>query len=461
MKRLFERISGDAAGAAIAATFVLAAAVAGTAVMQSVDLQQARNRGQALFEEKQTARAAEVFGEVTAKADATAADWLNLALARYELAGAQEADEAILAALASAQELRPDHAAAFYLRGLVRARRGDNASAAVEFTRAADLDPTDPAILYNLSATLHDLGRVDEALEGYDRVAAMGFDVAQQFYSSSVYRAGQALAVRDGRDAAMPYLDLWRAVQGRLSQAQRAPTALEAGRHKRVTIPRANYVAPVARTAEDIELRFRPLAVPESLPLDNVAIDDFGAGAALVFAAADAAVEPQAGLAPLSLPAGPLAIGDYDRDGLADVVAFGTDATVVLHARAATDDTIAFEPADVEGIPVVPLARHAIWVDADHDGDLDIMIASADPGRGFRWIANHGGGKFVEMTESAGLGGPPQLESPGRISTMIAMSTSRSCGRMEPVRYTATRARVASLRLPPRWAPRHRLAAPR
>ena len=397
------------ATAAAASGWILAA-------QQDIDLQILRNAAQALFEEKQTSASAGAFARVVESVDASASDWLNLALARYELGADEDDDREILVALDRAAELDPANPGAPYLRGLVHSRRGRDAVAATQFAAAADLDGTDAATLYNWAAALHNLGRVDEALGLYERVVAMGFDVAQQFFVSSLYRAGRALAVRDGIEVARPYIERYAEFQRRLSQAQRAPTALEAGRYKRVVVPRVNLAPAVPATAREIVfVSGGEIALPQAPPPQHIVVADLGHGVRILYGApapagpggGTAAVDGGHELFPLEVVDGVMAIGDYDRDGQPDVLVLGAEQTVLLRGIDDTASGLRFESVAFEGIPVFAAAAQAVWVDADHDGDLDILAVTGETGAGFRWIANHGGGSFAEMTASAGLGGPP------------------------------------------------------
>ncbi len=407
-----EKTSGEAVWSVVLGVAAAAAALGWLlAAQQDVDQQRLRNEAQALFEEKQTSEAAGVFARVTEFDDVVAEDWLNLALARYELGGDASADGEIIVALDRASELDPGNAGAPYLRGLVHSRRGRDAEAAEQFAAAAGLDPNDAGTLYNWAASLHNLGNIDEALVLYERVSAMGFDVAQQFFVSSLYRAGRALAVRDGIEVARPYIERYAEFQGRLSQAQRAATALEAGRYKRVVVARANLAPAIPTSAEGIAFVVGDeIALPVGLSPRHLLVADLGQGSEILHstsASRGAAIGPGAvdGVLALETVDGPIAVGDHDRDGQPDVLVLGAAQTVLLRGTGGAPGEARFEPVSFEGIPVLAGATHALWVDADHDGDLDILAATAEPGAGVRWIANHGGGTFVEM-DTAGLGGP-------------------------------------------------------
>ncbi|NKB90211.1 MAG: hypothetical protein GKS06_18545 [Acidobacteria bacterium] len=392
--------SGEALGPAVLAALAASAFLAWVWSLQGpADLQAMRNMGQAHFEEKRTAAAIEIFAQVVAAPDATAADWRNLALARYELSGDEATDDSILTALENADALAPGHAATHFFRGLVYSRRGRDAEASAEFASGAASDGTDPATLYNWAAALHNQGLVDNALPLYERVIDMGFDIGQQFFVSSLYRTGRALIVGQGIDAARPFMERYQEHQPRLSQAQRAATALEAGRHKRIEVPRTNLVAANPATAADLSFDARAVGVASPAGQGSVAARDVGAGVAIVLADDRGDVNELVTAIPVAGPL--LALGDVDRDGLPDAVVASGDGLKLFRNMGSGE----FVPAETTGFPAMEGVRAADWVDADHDGDLDLMILTGEDGRGFRWIANHGDWSFAELTEEAGLGG--------------------------------------------------------
>src|SRR6266540_4212894 len=77
---------------------------------------------------------------------------------------------------------------------------------------------------------------------------------------------------------------------------------------------------------------------------------------------------------PAPLPAGAITatFADYDNDGWPDLFAIGTDGRgYLLHNREGKrfDDV-----TDAAGVRDVDGARHALFVDLDHDGDLDLLL---------------------------------------------------------------------------------------
>ncbi|MEO8076265.1 MAG: CRTAC1 family protein, partial [Acidobacteriota bacterium] len=98
----------------------------------------------------------------------------------------------------------------------------------------------------------------------------------------------------------------------------------------------------------------------------------------------------------LSGPAAAAVAADYDNDGRPDVLVLGVTGTRLLHQRA--DGR--FEEA--QGLPAYPhRSRSAAFLDADHDGDLDILIAGDRAPN--QLLRNNGDGTFTDISAAAGV----------------------------------------------------------
>ena len=105
----------------------------------------------------------------------------------------------------------------------------------------------------------------------------------------------------------------------------------------------------------------------------------------------------------ISLPGGATfaIFADYDNDGLLDLFAIGADGRGHLFRNAGKgkfeDVTAKARVGDVGG------AAKALFVDLDHDGDLDLVAVGP---RGLRALRNNADGTFTDATAEFGLSGP-------------------------------------------------------
>jgi len=382
------------------------AAFAAAGGPQSIDLQRLRNLGQATYEEQRYADAVAAFTEILLDDAASPQDRINLAVAHY-----RNGDElAALRTLADGGDRLDDHPGAPYLRGLIARRTGalDDARPALE--RARDLDSTDPAIRYNLGAVYAQLGLQDEALAEFEVVTAMGFDVALQHYVSALYQHFQILLRQGRRQDAEPEIALYTEANQRLSPAARSPAALEQSRSTFIVVPDISLQPADPDSARG--LRFSSLGAPIDVPAGgSIVVADLNRDGrpdwlttgptGEVWLSTGDTHAPRG----FSSPAGAAGLGDFDRDGWPDLYV-GDAAGDRLFRNVLGDgraDAVVFEPVDTDGLPATAAAAGVLWVDYDHDGDLDVLITHT--GGTVRLLRNLGGGAFDDMTSVAGLDG--------------------------------------------------------
>jgi Tfp pilus assembly protein PilF len=94
------------------------------------------------------------------------------------------------------------------------------------------------------------------------------------------------------------------------------------------------------------------------------------------------------------------AMGDFDNDGNTDLFAAGPGASRLLRNKG--DGTFADVTAQSNLEVEDAASRAALFVDADHDGDLDLLVCGAGAG-GLRLWNNNADGTFTNVAAKAGI----------------------------------------------------------
>ena len=105
------------------------------------------------------------------------------------------------------------------------------------------------------------------------------------------------------------------------------------------------------------------------------------------------------GAAPLPSALGVIA-GDYDNDGRADLLILRKGGNVLLH----NDGNGRFSNATGRAAlpPYAAQPASAAFVDFDHDGDLDVVVAGD---ASVQLVRNNGNGTFTDITSQSGVSG--------------------------------------------------------
>src|SRR6266852_3632423 len=150
------------------------------------------------------------------------------------------------------------------------------------------------------------------------------------------------------------------------------------------------------------------------------------AAGARLYAVHGGFVAEVSGNMPLPLPPGVrfAAFGDYDNDGWLDLFAIGADGRgLLLHNREGKrfDDV-----TDAAGVRDVAGARRALFVDLDHDGDLDLLLVGGGSLGAYR---NNLDGTFTLFPNADGIvqGGTDvafaDVDDDGRADVFVASVT--------------------------------------
>jgi tetratricopeptide (TPR) repeat protein len=344
---------------------------------------------------------------------------VNLAIAVLNRQGTGDLDRAerILRDRVLARDT--DHRRGAYVLALLLLYAGRSAEAATTFRRVAEADPSNAFATYFLGQSLAASGQTAEALEWYRRTIAL-----DPLFRSAYYGAFQALQ-RLGREAdgvgfLKRFQDLEadpRAVVADFKYTRMGPLAEVA------TIDLAPAVAappvgplfvPAARLTIDAPHDWDGVDAPATTTVvdvnDDGQLDVFVAGALASVTAPNALLLNQADggfrldtQTPLSRVTDVRAAlwGDYDNDGLVDVFLCRPRGRSQLWRQVSRA-----EWRDVTRSATVSAPADAIdgaWIDADHDGDLDIWVLSRFGDD--ELLNNNGNGTFRRIGAMANISG--------------------------------------------------------
>ena len=316
--------------------------------------------------------------------------------------------EAARKELEAAKTALPDRPQPDYVLGLI-ARAADRAEdAASAFAHVRELDPSDVGAAINLGQLLVQQRRFDEAIkllrpaveaEPFNATAAYGL-------ATALVRSGAADEGRTAMDKFQKLRESGYAVtfsqayleQGRYAEAI-ASTGAEAGL--------VNEAMPDVRFVDLGTVATYPAAAdPGGLTLADLDGDgdadlvDAGAAGLKLYRNDGGKFTAMPLDAALTAPATAAIAGDYDNDGDADLLVLRASGIALLRQEAKDAFADATRGAGLSGVPGA--MRTAAWLDADHDGDLDLLIGGVSAPA--RLLRNNGKGTFEDVTAAAALG---------------------------------------------------------
>ncbi len=378
------------------------------------------NLGKAYLENRDSANAIEVLTRAVALEPKSGAALRNLARAHF----LARQFEPALESLTRAAKLEPDSVATEYLSGLTLVHLSRFEQALGHLERAVRRDPHSAALRYQLAGVYQAVGRHNKAKEQLLETARLDPLHASAHYKLGVH-ARQARDTKEFQRRTREFLRLRKL----FGDDTRSVAALERCSYTIPEPPRAE--GDRAKRPPSIEVRFTD-ATEEFLPV----ADDRAATAAAVLEVDEAgrctlftvAPDGQTRLLAMS-PAGAFVrtatgpklaelpgvetcmVGnfhdvvpegvafDHKTHALNDVLLVGS-AGLTLLKRVGGDEAVSFrdvtEAAGLKGLN----ARRAAWVDYEHDGDLDLMLART---KGLELWQNNGDGRFENVTQQVGI----------------------------------------------------------
>ncbi len=367
----------------IAIAFLFALCLAQTQPSNNDDLLwQYRNLGKAFFENPTTqVQAVGEFEKALALRPNSPREQLNYGLA---LLNAGKTNEAI-AILKKVQQEDPKLPHTWFNLGIVYRKNGDTDGAIRQFEQMVKLVPDDPVSHYNLGVLYRQAGKTDLARQQLERAEKLNPNLAApHFQLYNLYRqAGE-------REKSMAELATFQRIK-KSQEGAAIPEDMEANDYSEIYDPidAAPEPPPRPQTYQDTVVAKGGDAGVALIDLDGTGHADLvaWAGGKLSIYRRGTELVKDTGLESLTdvVSAAP---GDYDNDGLADLCVLTKSRALLFHNIKGR-----FEPVEAK----LPARRFekAVWLDFDHDYDLDLILLGESPAL----MRNQGAAGFEDHTE--------------------------------------------------------------
>lgn len=323
------------------------------------------NRGVALMDRFETGKAIEAFERVGELAPQWLTGRLNLAIALLNaptdanLARAEKLFNQVI-------DAAPDTAHAHYALGMLLLYVGRHDEAKPHFERVLTIDPDDADAHYQMGVLL----AVSDAAAARAHLEKTLMVVPH--HASACYRLQAIVRAAGEAERAQQLLDRFQQLEASGAGVFAGMKYGEMGRYAEVVRTFGDGEAAVVGT---MELTFENVAEVVGLTAGSAPQNagQFGPGAA---------------------------VADVDGSGSLDIYlpGIGQDGSGVLYLQAAERTFTPFADSGIDGQGAIG----AWFADYDRDGDMDLYLTCAGENRLYR---NAGGAKFEDVTAAAGVGG--------------------------------------------------------
>ncbi|MCH8964910.1 MAG: VCBS repeat-containing protein, partial [Planctomycetes bacterium] len=359
------------------------------------------NVGKAQYENREPGKAIESFGQAVKLLPAEPAGRLNLARAHLLARANEQALAEAKQVLAIDRHSTPAH----YLAGIAYLRLGQVRQAIAQLEETARRDPSEATVHFQLANAL----KRDDQTQRYAEELRTTIALNPNHWNAHYQLAQVALKAKDAETAKV-HLEHYERIFKALPDVKKTPEVLEQCKYTIAEVP-----VEVHQPAEKpIDVRFvaKPVMLPEpfkvALPIALIDIDADGLQDVLVtdYSGEVRLLHNRSGTfeladAPLAtLPRGKCASGevaDFDNDKLNDVFLFGPRTSMLLKQAENRTFTDVTTSAGLDGAGL----RDAIWIDYDHDSDLDLLVVTRL--ERLRLWQNKGNGTFEDQTVPAGI----------------------------------------------------------
>ncbi len=398
---------------------------------------EAMNRGFGFMGQYQYSPAVQAFQEALQAEPELSAAKINLAIARFNRNRKEDQDvETAQKLLNEVLQKEPDNGRALYFKGIVLQHMGQTEEAVHCFEKVVQRMPGDGVAWYLLGMCKQRLGQSGEP----ELLRAVQ---CRPFLFSAYYRLSQ-IAMREGQEEkARHYLEQFNKLrESPLGEAIELPQYNQMGelalaqplnaRGRRQVTASHFELGPAQTVFEQAEplgggLRGSPDAVSQpgaatfggaaagdvngdgrvDLILTTGSKDRPGQLTLLLGAAAGGFREATtgSGLEPVT-NALSCAFGDYDNDGKTDLFVACAGENHLFKGNG--DGTFADVTRQTGTGGGLAVSRFAMFLDADHDGDLDILVCNAGKVNGGgpaanQLLRNNGDGTFTDIAKEAGI----------------------------------------------------------
>ena len=331
-----------------------------------------RNLGKAFYENPTTqAQAVDEFRKALTLLPTSARERLNYGLALLRAGQTEQGIEE----LEKTQKQDPAIPHTWFNLGIQYKRKGEPDKAKPQLLKMAELIPDDPITQYNLGVIEKMGSNMDQAAMRFEAAVRLDSNLAApHFQLFNLYRQMEKPA--DSQKHLAEFQRLKKEQEGAAIAED-----MEWNRYAEVL----DEIEPAQKTDRPpVTFEVKEISIPGSEPI--LSLVRFGTGAIALTGKSAWLVQPKQLPKPLPTLAGAIsvAVGDYDNDGIADLCV--VTANEVFLSKNFTKG------------PVVAKGkfRKAIWIDYDHDYDLDLILLGEES----MLLRNQGPAGWVDKTST-------------------------------------------------------------
>jgi Flp pilus assembly protein TadD len=394
---------------------------------------EAMNRGVSLMGQYNYEGAANAFAEALRAAPELTDAKINLAIARFNRAQKEQQDiEQAGALLDAVLQTEPANTRAWYFKGIVLQHQGQAEAAINCFERVVQQRPDDGVAWYLLGMCKQRLGQNAEK----ELLRAIEL---RPYLASAYYKLWQVLQAAGQPEQAAPYLDKFKQLrENPLAETIELPQYNQMGDLALVRPLPARNTPPITKSSitpqspralftSDDTLLYRARSLPRGNAAAGTPTMQFGGFTAgdlngdgrldlivtaqgkdgqgrlvLLLGEANGGYADATTGSGLEKVRGPMvcALGDYDNDEILDLFVACVGTNYLFRGKGDGTFTDVTTQSGICGSGTVP--RSAVFLDADHDGDLDLFVCNAAPAGNQLWN-NNADGTFTNIAATAGV----------------------------------------------------------